>query len=227
MLEVMDNTCIRAVEDLLKADLDRDAQALLLAQSDSGGPAAAAEIELLTRLCEESGADFVHSTDDPVEGDLLLAARRMALPALERLGSVLLDDVAVPRSQVAAFIDGCVAISADSGLVIGVVGHAGDGNMHPTIVFDPADADQRERAFAAFDDILELGLSLGGTITGEHGVGAIKVDWLEREIGPVSLDVHRAIKDALDPDGLLNPGKVFRRAGVRDLAAVAGLAAEG
>jgi glycolate oxidase len=223
MLEVMDGTCIRAVDDMLRADLDRDAAALLLAQSDSGGAAAAEEIAALTRLCEEAGADFVHSTDDPAEGDLLMTARRMALPALERLGSsLLLDDVAVPRSQVATFIDGCVAIAARAGLVIGVVGHAGDGNMHPTVVFDGADPDQRTRAFAAFDAILELGLSLGGTITGEHGVGALKADWLEREIGPVSLDVHRAIKDALDPAGLLNPGKVFRRASAGDLAAVAG-----
>jgi glycolate oxidase len=147
----------------------------------------------------------------------------MALPALELLGTTLIDDVAVPRSRIAAFLDGCDAIAAARGLTIGVVGHAGDGNMHPTICFDPVDAGQRERAYAAFDDICELGLSLGGTITGEHGVGAIKVDWLEREIGPVALDVHRAIKDALDPDGLLNPGKVFRRASVRDLPAVAEL----
>jgi glycolate oxidase len=213
LLEVMDNTCICAVDDLLKADLDRGARALLVAQSDAGGEAAAAEIAALAALCEEAGADFVHTTDDPAEGDLLLAARRMALPALEQLGSTLIDDVAVPRSTIAAFLDGCDAISAARELVIGVVGHAGDGNMHPTICFDPADPDQRTRAFAAFDDILELGLSLGGTITGEHGVGAIKVDWLEREIGPVSLDVHRSIKAALDPSGLLNPGKVFRRCG--------------
>ncbi len=226
MLEVMDRTCIRAVDDVMKADLDRDAAALVLAQSDSGGAAATAEIALLTRLCEEAGADFVHSTDDPAEGDLLMAARRMALPALERLGSVLLDDVAVPRSQVATFIDGCVAVAADAGLVIGVVGHAGDGNMHPTVVFDAADADQRTRAFAAFDAILELGLSLGGTVTGEHGVGTLKADWLEREIGPVSLSVHQAIKQALDPGGLLNPGKMFRRAHVGDLAAVGGLSAQ-
>ncbi|MCW2741366.1 MAG: glcD [Blastococcus sp.] len=224
MLEVMDGTCIRAVDDMLRADLDRDAAALLLAQSDSGGAAAAEEIAVLTRLCEEAGADFVHSTDDPAEGDLLMTARRMALPALERLGSsLLLDDVAVPRSQVATFIDGCGGIADRAGLVIGVVGHAGDGNMHPTVVFDNADPDQRTRAFAAFDAILELGLSLGGTITGEHGVGALKADWLEREIGPVALDVHRAIKNALDPAGLLNPGKVFRRAGARDLAAVTAL----
>jgi glycolate oxidase len=211
MLEVMDGTCIRAVDDMLRADLDRDAAALLLAQSDTGGAAAVEEIALLTRLCEEAGADFVHSTDDPAEGDLLMTARRMALPALERLGgSLLLDDVAVPRSQVATFIDGCVAIATRAELVIGVVGHAGDGNMHPTVVFDGADPGQRTRAFAAFDAILELGLSLGGTITGEHGVGTLKAEWLEREIGPVSLDVHRSIKSALDPAGLLNPGKMFR-----------------
>ncbi|MBM7806250.1 glycolate oxidase [Geodermatophilus bullaregiensis] len=212
MLEVMDRTCIRAVDDLLRADLDRDAQAMVIAQSDAGGAVAAEEIAALTRLCEEAGADLVHSTDDPAEGDLLLTARRMALPALERLGSsLLLDDVAVPRSRVATFIDGCDAIAADSGLVVGVVGHAGDGNMHPTVVFDGADPDQRARAHAAFDAILELGLSLGGTITGEHGIGVLKADWLERELGAVSLDVHRSIKDALDPAGLLNPGKVLRR----------------
>src|ERR687889_40410 len=219
LLEVMDNTCICAVDDLLKADLDRSAHALLVAQSDAGGEAGLRENEALAELCRAAGADFVHTTDDAAEGDLLLAARRMALPALEQLGSTLIDDVAVPRSRIAAFLDGCDGIAERRALVIGVVGHAGDGNMHPTICFDPSDADQRERAFAAFDDILELGLSLGGTITGEHGVGTLKADWLEREIGPVSLSVHRAIKDALDPAGLLNPGKVFRRAGVRDLAA--------
>ncbi|TFV92302.1 FAD-binding protein [Blastococcus sp. CT_GayMR20] len=227
LLEVMDNVCICAVDDLLKADLDRSARALLVAQSDAGGEAAAAEIAALAELCREAGAEFVHTTEDPAEGDLLLAARRMALPALEQLGSTLIDDVAVPRSRIAAFLDGCDTVRAERGLVIGVVGHAGDGNMHPTICFDPADADQRDRAFAAFDDILELGLSLGGTITGEHGVGAIKVDWLEREIGPVSLAVHREIKDALDPAGLLNPGKVFRAARAGDLAAVTGLVSEG
>jgi glycolate oxidase subunit GlcD len=210
LLEVMDNTCICAVDDLLKADLDRDAHALLVAQSDAGGEAAAREIALLGELCREAGAQFVHSTDDPAEGDLLLAARRMALPALERLGTTLIDDVAVPRSRIAGFLDGCDAVARERGLTIGVVGHAGDGNMHPTICFDPTDPDERTRAFAAFDDILELGLSLGGTITGEHGVGSLKVDWLEREIGPVSLSVHQAIKRALDPAGLLNPGKVFR-----------------
>jgi glycolate oxidase len=221
LLEIMDRTCIRTVNAALKTDLDPDSRALLLAQSDAGGAAAAEEIAVLTRLCEEAGADFVHSTDDPAEGDLLLAARRMALPALQQVGgAMLIDDVAVPRSRIAGFLDGCDAISAQREVTIGVVGHAGDGNMHPTVCFDGTDPAERERAYGAFDDILELGLSLGGTITGEHGVGNIKIDWLEREIGPVALDVHRAIKDALDPAGLLNPGKVLRRAGIGDLAAV-------
>ena len=190
------------------------ADRLLVARSDSGGPAAAQEIAMLTALCEEAGAQFVHSTDDQSEGDLLLAARRMALPALERVGgATLVDDVAVPRSRIAGFLDGCDAIAAERDLVIGVVGHAGDGNMHPTVCFDPADAAQTGRAHQAFDDTLALGLSLGGTITGEHGLGTIKLDWLEHEIGPVPLDVRRSTKAALDPAGLPNPGTVFRPAG--------------
>ena len=154
----------------------------------------------------------MHSTDDPAEGDLLLAARRMALPALRAGGQrVLIDDVAVPRSRIADVPRRLRrhrraarrSPSASSGTPV-------TATCTRPSCFDRADADQRDRAYGAFDDILELGLSLGGTITGEHGVGVIKVDWLEREIGPVALDVHRAIKDALDPAGLLNPGKVFR-----------------
>ncbi|MPQ98735.1 FAD-binding protein [Modestobacter sp. I12A-02628] len=222
MLEVMDRTCIRAVDDLMRSGLDRDAHALLMAQSDAGGEAAVAEIAALTRICTDEGADLVHSTDDAGEADLLLAARRMAWPALQRLGSgLLLDDVAVPRGRIADFMDGCQQVAVRAGLVVAVVGHAGDGNMHPTVVFDQTDADQRTRAHEAFDAILALGLELGGTITGEHGVGRIKTEWLERELGPVSMSVHRAIKDALDPQGLLNPGTMFRRAAVGDLPAVA------
>src|SRR3954466_10048620 len=173
LLEVMDNTSICAVDDLMKADLDRSAHALLVAQSDAGGEAAAAEIAALAGICRAAGAEFVLTTDDPAEGDLMLQARRMALPALAQLGgSLLIDDVAVPRSRIATFLDGCYTISAERGLVIGVVGAAGDGTLPPSVVFVLADGDQRARAFAAFDDILELGLSLGDTISGECGVGA-------------------------------------------------------
>jgi glycolate oxidase len=207
LLEIMDRTFIHAVDDWKRMELDRDAAALLLGQFDSGGERAAEEVAALTKVCEAAGADAVHSTDDPAEGRMLLAARRLALPAIERLGAVLLDDVAVPRSRVADLIAGTAEIAARAGLTIGVVGHAGDGNMHPTVVYDPAT--ERDAAYAAFGAILELGLALGGTVTGEHGVGSLKRDWLAREIGPVGLRVHRDVKAALDPLGILNPGRMF------------------
>ena len=146
---------------------------------------------------------------DPAEADLLLAARRCVLLALEQLGTTLIDDVCVPRSRLGDLIDGVGRIAAERGLVIGVVGHAGDGNMHPTVVFDATDPEQTAHAQASFDEVMALGLELGGTITGEHGIGVLKRDWLAREIGPVGLQVHRDLKRALDPAGILNPGKVF------------------
>ncbi len=209
LLELMDQTCIRAVDDMAKMDLDRDAAALLVAQSDSGGERAAEEIKAVAAACELAGATFVHHTDDVQEGAMLLHARRIALPALEQLGSTLIDDVAVPRSKISEFLDRTTEIARNREVIIGVVGHAGDGNMHPTICFDPTDADEHRRAFAAFYDILEVGLSLGGTVTGEHGVGNLKTDWLACEIGPVGFRVHAAIKAALDPLGIINPDKVF------------------
>lgn len=145
--------------------------------------------------------------------------------ALEQLGSTLIDDVAVPRSKISEFLDRTTEVARMRGVIIGVVGHAGDGNMHPTVCFDPSDADQYERAFAAFNDILEAGLSLGETITGEHGVGNLKTDWLAREIGPVGLRAHAAIKAALDPLEIMNPGKVF--ASQAAVAPIVGLAAVG
>ena len=147
--------------------------------------------------------------EDATESSMLMEARRLAYPALERLGAAMVDDVAVPRSRLAAFLDGVEDVAARSGLLIGVVGHAGDGNMHPTVVFDRADEAAALRATAAFDGIMALGLELGGTITGEHGVGLLKRDWLAREAGPVSMGVQHAIKNLLDPQNLLNPGKVL------------------
>jgi glycolate oxidase len=115
----------------------------------------------------------------------------------------------VPRTRIAELITACERISQEVDLRIAVVGHAGDGNMHPTIVYDATSEDQTRRAHQAFDEILEVGLRLGGTVTGEHGIGKIKQDWLAREIGPVGIAVHRRIKAALDPDNLFNPGSMF------------------
>jgi glycolate oxidase len=125
------------------------------------------------------------------------------------LGGLIIDDVAVPVSRLAELLDGVAAIADKHGLTIGVVGHAGDGNMHPNIVVDRTDPSSVERGRMAFDDIMALGLSLGGTCTGEHGVGLLKRDWLAKELGPAGVRLHHAIKAALDPLGILNPGKVL------------------
>ncbi|AXX34227.1 FAD-binding protein [Actinosynnema pretiosum subsp. pretiosum] len=208
LMEIMDRSSVQAVERYLRTDLGAGA-AVLLCQSDSGGEAALRELGEVARVCEEAGAELVHTTDDPAEGADLLAARRAVLTALEVYGTWLTDDVCVPRTRIADLITGCEAIAEDVRLRIAVVGHAGDGNMHPTIVYDPASADEAERALAAFERILALGLDLGGTVTGEHGVGKVKQAWLEREAGPVALRVHRDLKRALDPQGLFNPGSMF------------------
>jgi glycolate oxidase len=211
LLEIMDASSIKAAEAYLKTDLGAgsDCRALLIGQSDAGGEVARRELAVLEQLCHDCGADLVYATEDLEEGKMLLQARRCVLQALEMYGLWLTDDVCVPRTRIAELIRGCERISAEVGLRIAVVGHAGDGNMHPTIVYQPGNPDEFARAQRAFDEILDVGLSLGGTVTGEHGVGKIKREWLEREIGPVAMRVHRRIKRALDPENLFNPGSMF------------------
>jgi glycolate oxidase len=211
LMEIMDRTSIRAVQNVQHTSLGEgsDSAALLLCQSDSGGEVARRELVAIEQACQDAGAELVYATEDLAEGRMLLAARRAVLPALETLGTWLTDDVCVPRTAITQLIEGCEQIASRLGLMIAVVGHAGDGNMHPTIVYDASSPEETERAHRAFGDILEVGLSLGGTVTGEHGVGKIKQDWLVREIGPISLEVHRRIKAALDPGNLFNPGSMF------------------
>lgn len=211
LLEIMDASSIKASEAYLKTDLGAGSacRALLLGQSDAGGEVARRELAKLEQICVDCGADLAYTTEDLEEGRMLLQARRVVLTALETYGLWLTDDVCVPRTRIAELIRGCEKVSEDVGLRIAVVGHAGDGNMHPTIVYQPGDPDEFARAQRAFDEILEIGLSLGGTVTGEHGVGKIKREWLEREIGPVGMRVHREIKRALDPENLFNPGSMF------------------
>jgi glycolate oxidase len=211
LMEIMDATSIDAVEAHLNTSLGagKGSAAVLLCQADSGGAAARQELRSIEQVCTDVGADLVHSTFDLAEGRMLLAARRAVLPAIEGYGAWMTDDVCVPRTRIVDLIAACERISAEQRLRIAVVGHAGDGNMHPTIVYDPAVAGEFDRANQAFRDILAAGLELGGTVTGEHGVGKIKQEWLAREIGPVGLRVHRDIKAALDPGNLFNPGSMF------------------
>ncbi len=208
LLELMDRTTVRAVNDMANMGLPESTEALLLAAFDTPDPAA--DLAEVAALCTEAGATDVVPSETPAESELLLQARRMSLPALERVtGTTMIDDVAVPRSRLAAMLDGTAEIADRFGLTIGVCAHAGDGNTHPVVCFDPADPDAARRARESFDAIMALGLGLGGTITGEHGVGLLKKDWLARELGPVSLELQRDLKRVFDPAGILNPGKVL------------------
>jgi FAD/FMN-containing dehydrogenase len=212
LLEIMDAASIRAVEAHTGTPVVGEGEtpaAILIGQSDLGGEPAHAEMERLEACCEVAGAEFCYVTGDLAEARMLLQARRDVLPSLEVLGNWLTDDLCVPRTAIATLITACEEIAADTGMLIAVVGHAGDGNMHPTMVYDGSDADAVRRAWEAYDRVLSAGRALGGTITGEHGVGRMKQAHLAGEIGPVGLSVHRAIKRALDPEGLFNPGSMF------------------
>ncbi|GGN57652.1 FAD-linked oxidase [Streptomyces kronopolitis] len=208
LLELMDRTSIRAVNDMARMGLPDSTEALLLAAFDTPEPAA--DLAAVGALCTAAGATQVVPAETAAESELLLQARRLTLTALERVKSAtMIDDVCVPRSRLAELLDGTAAIAEKYGLTIGVCAHAGDGNTHPTVCFDAADPDESRRARASFDDIMALGLELGGTITGEHGVGVLKKEWLARELGPVGMELQRGIKDVFDPLGILNPGKLF------------------
>lgn len=211
MLELMDNATIRAVEQFQPMGLDTSAQAILVAQTDATGTGAIAEADALLEICSRHGAVESYRSDDPHEADLLLGARRMAIPACEALGDWLLDDVSVPRSRLAEAMVRIQDIAAANDVQILTFGHAGDGNLHPTIVTPRGDADAAARALVAFDAILDLSLALGGTITGEHGVGALKNDALTRELDSVAVALHARVKHAWDPAGILNPGKALPR----------------
>jgi glycolate oxidase len=208
LLELMDRTTVKAVNDLTHMGLPETTEALLLAAFDTTDPAA--DLAAVGALCEAAGATQIVPAEDAAESELLLQARRSSLVALEAVkGTTMIDDVCVPRSRLGDMLDGVERIAEKHRLTIGIVAHAGDGNTHPTVCFDATDPDECRRARESFDAIMALGLELGGTITGEHGVGVLKKEWLAREIGPVGLEMQRAVKAAFDPLGILNPGKLF------------------
>jgi glycolate oxidase len=209
MLELMDNGSINAVEDLVKMGLDRTAGALLLGRSDAQGGAAAEEVDAMRQACEANGAVEVFSTSDPDEGEAFAAARRAAFPAMERVGSLLLEDVGVPVPKLPELVHGIRAIAEARETHIVLVAHAGDGNTHPIIAYPAGDPAAEARARRAFGEVMDLAIGLGGTITGEHGVGRLKAPWLPAQLGPEVMAITHRIKDALDPDGILNPGVVL------------------
>ena len=201
-LELMDAAAIAAVERVRPMGFAPDVAALLIAQTD--GPAD--EAALVADAFRDAGATQVVVSDDEAEGELLMAARRMAIPCVERLGTVLIEDVGVPLPRVPDLVVAVAEVAQLHQVDVPLIGHAGDGNFHPLVTYDATDPAARARAAAAFDEIMDVALALGGTITGEHGVGSLKAGHLERQLGPDALDLTRRIKDALDPTGLFNPG---------------------
>lgn len=209
MLEFMDSICINAVEDLTKMGLDRTAAGMLIVQSDEPSEYAAQEISRVTEICENNGASEVYVTTDPEESEEFVVARRMAITAVEKTGTILLEDVGVPVPLLGELVLGMARISQKNDMTIAVLAHAGDGNTHPLIVFDPADDAQMARAHVAYGEIMDLAIGLGGTITGEHGVGRLKKPWLPDYLGKDVMALNQRIKSALDPDNIFNPGAVF------------------
>ncbi len=208
-LELMDQFTIRAVNAGFGLGLDDDAAAMLLVESDLPGVAGAAELDRAERACEAAGAGLLVRAQDAAEADMLREGRRLAHDALERLGATHREDVVVPRSRVPDLLHAIREAADRLDLRVGVFGHAGDGNLHPTFVFDAADEAAVARVVEAQEAVLGATLALGGSVTGEHGIGVTKRAWLEPTRGPDFVRVMRAIKAALDPLGILNPGKVL------------------
>jgi glycolate oxidase len=209
LCELMDNASINAVEDFRSMGLDRSAGALLITQTDAPGEARGLELAAMEAACTTAGATESFVTDDPEEGELFVAARRSAFPAVEAKGSLLLEDVGAPIPLLPDLLDAIGEVADRHGVLIPVVAHAGDGNTHPNIVYDPTDPDSERRARLAFRDVMAAAIALGGTITGEHGVGKAKAAALPDQLGPDVMALTRRIKDALDPRGILNPGAIL------------------
>ena len=207
--ELMDQFTIVAVDEYQGLGLDRDAAAMLLLESDLPGAAAAEELDRAGAVCEEAGATQVIRAADPQEADWLRQARRMAHWALEAYGVSRMEDIVVPRASVPAMLREIAVVAERHGVRIGTFGHVGDGNLHPSLVFDRDDPQAPELTEAVRADLFRATIALGGSVTGEHGIGASKRAWLEPQRGADAVRIMRAIKDALDPLGILNPGKVL------------------
>ena len=209
-LEFMDNFTIRAVEDYSKVGLPTDAAALLLIEMD-GHPAQVEEdADRVELLCHKMGATSVRVAKDASERDSVWAARRSALSALAKLKPTLvLEDATVPRSKIPDMVQAMQDIAKQYDLSIGTFGHAGDGNLHPTILTDRRDKEEWKRVESAIEAIFDKALGLGGTLSGEHGTGIAKSCFLEKETTAATIVYSKRVKEALDPNNILNPGKII------------------
>jgi glycolate oxidase len=202
MLEIIDQTTLRAVEQWHPLGFEV-AGSILLMQLDEIFELGEQALETCN---QHSMIDGMFTTDNSEATDLI-RVRKLAYPALERLGATLLDDVAIPVTNIADFVSQVEALALRHSLTIGIFGHAGDGNMHPTIVHDHGDIEGEKRAKLAFSEIVKIAQSLGGTASGEHGIGSIKRELVLNEVSAKVIEIQRGIKKLLDPHGILNPGK--------------------
>ena len=209
-LELMDSVTINCVEDHVNIGLPRDAAALLLIETDGHPEVVAEEAEVIERACRDNGARTLRAAKDTAESDELFTARRNALSSLARVKpTTILEDVTVPRPAIPEMMAAIRNAAEKFHLTIGTFGHAGDGNLHPTCLTDERDKDEIHRVEQAYDVIFDKAISLGGTISGEHGTGITKSKYLPRLVGPKALEVMHRLKAAFDPEGRLNPGKIF------------------
>ena len=209
-LELLDHETILAVDDAFSLGLDREAASMLLVESDAPGAGAAAEMDAAEAACEGAGATTVVRAADAAEADWLRQARRLAFDALERRGTVRMsEDMAVPRSKVPDLLAAIERIAAAHGIRCATFGHAGDGNLHPHLLFDRDDPEAMRHSLQVQDEMLQETLDLGGTVSAEHGIGSVRKAWLPRQRGDGAVAAMQAIKSALDPLGILNPGRVL------------------
>jgi len=209
-LEFLDRTTIHCVEDFAKVGLPLDCEALLLMETDGHPAAVAEEAAKMEELAKANGAKEVRVAKDDAEATQLATARRSAFSALARLApTIILEDATVPRSELAHMIRFVAEVAKKHELKIGTFGHMGDGNLHPTFLTDERNTDEMRRVHEAFTEIFDEAIRLGGTITGEHGIGLAKKEFLPKFAGAAQMRVMRELRKALDPKGILNPGKMF------------------
>lgn len=211
-LEFLDQPTLEVVEAHAQIGLPTDVKAVLLIEQDGTPDAVDRDIALMAEICKEQNAVSVQVAQSEAEADALRTARRSALSALARLKpTTILEDATVPRSEIAKMVSAINEIAEKYQVKICTFGHAGDGNLHPTCPTDSRDHDEMERVEAAFAEIFEKAIELGGTITGEHGVGIMKAPYLEWKLGKEGIAAMKAIKQAFDPNNIMNPGKVFAK----------------
>lgn len=209
-LEFLDQATVQVVEDFAKIGLPTDAKAVLLIEQDGLKEVVARDIEKISVLCSENGAFEVSIAKSATEAKALMTARRAALSALSRLKpTTILEDATVPRSEIANMVKAISEIAKKYNVTICTFGHAGDGNLHPTCLTDSRDKEEISRVEKAFEEIFKKAVELGGTITGEHGIGTMKLPYLHLKVGKAGIETMRNIKQALDPNYIMNPSKIF------------------